>query len=136
MEARRGILRTRVGVWVLWGVTVLAVFGVGSAGAAKFSGDRWMDMFERWGYAPWFALVIGAAEVGGSLLLLYPRLASYAAVLLIMIMIGAIGTVLTNETGLGPGSPSLIIVLLSVILVARWKRRWRPRSAGGRHRAP
>ena len=123
MEERKGILRTRVGVWVLWGVTVLAVFGVGSAGAAKFSGERWMDMFERWGYAPWFALVIGAAEVGGSLLLLYPRLASYAAILLIMIMIGAIGTVLTNETGLGPGSPALIIALLSVILVARWKRR-------------
>ena len=88
-----------------WVLVILLAAGYLIGAVGKLTGAA-TQMFEGWGYAPWFALVIGAAEVGGSLLLLYPRLASYAAVLLIMIMIGAIGTVLTNETQ-AQGPPGL-----------------------------
>ena len=101
---------------------------MGLAGLAKFQGDLWQDMFVGWGYAAWFALVVGAAEVVGALVLFVPRFASYAASMLIVIMLGAIGTVSwsTYESGLGPGVPMIHIAVLSIILFARRKRRWRP----------
>jgi uncharacterized membrane protein YphA (DoxX/SURF4 family) len=117
-----------VGAVMLWALIVLEVLGMGLAGLAKFQGDQWQDMFVGWGYAAWFALVVGAAEVVGALVLFVPRFASYAASMLIVIMLGAIGTVLwsTYESGLGAGVPMIHIVALSIILFARRKRRWRP----------
>lgn len=108
----------------LWLLTVLEWLGMGAAGLSKFSGDGWQRMFEGWGYSAWFALFIGAAELGLATLLLIPRLTSYAAVGLIVIMVGAIFTVLTNETELGPGIPTIHILVLTLLAWARWPRRW------------
>jgi uncharacterized membrane protein YphA (DoxX/SURF4 family) len=116
------------GAVMLWVLIVLEVLGMGLAGLAKFQGDQWQDMFVGWGYPAWFALVVGSAEVVGALVLFVPRFASYAASMLIIIMLGAIGTVSwsTYETELGLGVPIIHIVVLSIILFARRKRRWRP----------
>ena len=38
---------------------------------------------------------------------------------------GAIWTVLTNESQLGPGIPLIHIVVLTIILRARWSARWK-----------
>lgn len=116
----------KVGGVALWILIVLEMLGMGLAGASKFQGDGWVRMFEGWGYAAWFAYLIGAAELVGALLLLAPRVASYSGMLLIAIMLGAIYTVTTatTETGLGPGIPTIHIVVLIIIVVARWGRRW------------
>ena len=120
---------SKIGVAALWVLVVLELLGLGLAGLSKFVQDGWANMFVDWGYARWFAFVIGAGELGGAVLLLIPRFTSYAASLLIVIMIGALWTVLTNETRLGPGLPTIHIVVLSILLAARWKRRWRPGGA-------
>ena len=99
-ERVKGRKAVAAGLWVL---IVLELLGMGVAGVSKFQGDGWQRMFEGWGYAAWFALVIGAAEMSAALMLTARKLASYAAMLLIVIMLGAIWTVLTNETRLGPG---------------------------------
>ena len=116
------------GTVVLWTLTILEFLGMGLAGMAKFQGDLWQNMFVGWGYAAWFTYVIGAAEVVGALALLVPRFASYAASMLIVVMLGAIWTVASpaNDTGLGPGLPTIHIAVLSIILYARRGRRWRP----------
>ena len=118
----------RIAIALLWILVVLELAGMGLAGLSKFQGDGWMRMFEGWGYPAWFALVIGATELGGAMLLLVPRLASYSAAVLIGVMLGAIWTVIgqTTQTGLGPGIPLIHIAALTIILVVRWKRRWRP----------
>ena len=47
----------------------------------------------------------GAGEMLGALLLVVPRLASYAAGGLIVIMVGALATVLVHDSSLGPVTP-------------------------------
>ncbi len=130
-STERSKLRT-VGAAMLWILTILELLGIGVAGLSKFLGDGWQNMFVGWGYPAWFALVIGGAEMLSGLLLVVPRFASYAASLLIVIMLGAIWTVVspTNTTQLGPGLPTIHIAVLSIILYARWRRRWRPGGGG------
>lgn len=123
----------KIAIAIFWILVVLELAGMGLAGLTKFQGDSWMGMFEGWGYPGWFALVIGATELGGALLLLVPRLASYSAAVLIGIMLGAIWTVIgqSTQTGLGPGLPVIHIAALTLILLVRWKRRWRPVGSHG-----
>ncbi len=87
-------------------------------------------MFEGWGYPGWFALVIGAGELGLAIVLLAPRFASYAATGLVGIMLGALGTVLLHPGRMGPEPPLLHLTVLAIIIVARWQKRWRPVPSG------
>ncbi len=130
-STERGKLRV-VGAAMLWILSVFELLGMGVAGLSKFQGEGWQNMFVGWGYPWWFALVVGGTEMLGALLVVVPRFASYAASMLIVIMLGAIWTVVspTNTTQLGPGIPMIHIAVLSIILYARWRRRWRP-SGGG-----
>ena len=117
-----------VGAAMLWILSIFELLGIGVAGLSKFQGEGWQNMFVGWGYPGWFALVIGGTEM----LVVVPRFASYAASMLIVIMLGAIWTVIspTNTTQLGPGIPMIHIAVLSTILYARWSRRWRPGGGG------
>lgn len=113
----------RVAVWVL---VVLEVLLMGLAGLAKFTSAAWPSMFEGWGYPRPFAYLIGALECVGALALLVPRLTTYAAAGLMVIMLGALWTVTTTtfETGLGPGMPLLHLALLGILAWARRRERW------------
>lgn len=115
----------------LWLVTVLAALTLGKAGYGKFADAAgWQFWFQKWGFAPWFATVIGLAELGGAALLLIPKLAPYAATLLMAIMLGAFYTVTTNVTDLSAVDPIINLVLLSIVLIGRWPRGFRPRKTG------
>lgn len=107
----------------------LEFLGMGLAGVAKFQGDTWQMMFTNWGYPVWFSFVIGGLEVAGAILVLVPRLTSYAALMLIAIMLGALGTELFILRQVGPVMPVVHLVILSILLRARWKSRWRPGTA-------
>jgi uncharacterized membrane protein YphA (DoxX/SURF4 family) len=114
----------------LWLVTVLEFLAMGGAGLAKFESlDGWMYWFARFGYPPRLSLVIGALEFVGAGLLLLPRFASWAAILLAVIMLGALEAVLTTETDLGWIDPLVHMAFLLVIGGARWPQRWRPLAA-------
>ncbi len=126
MESTTSNGAARVGRVAVWVLIVAEMLGMGLAGAAKFlAPDVWTALFEGWGYPARFAFVIGGTEAIAALLLLVPRMASYAALLLIVVMLGALGTVLTHPGNLGPVTPVIHIVVLATIAAARWKDRWR-----------
>jgi len=59
-------------------------------GWVKFDpGGFWTAAFERWGYPVGLRWAVGAIEVGGGILLLVPWVASYAALALAAVMVGA-----------------------------------------------
>ena len=129
-SSERNLVRTlgRVGLGLL---ITLEFLGMGLSGMAKFQGDTWQVMFADWGYPVWFSFLIGGLEMSGALLVLVPRLTSYAAIMLIVIMIGALGTELLIATKLGPVMPIVHIVILSILVFARWQRRWIPGESAG-----
>lgn len=110
---------------LLWLVTAVAALTFAKAGYGKFTDAAgWQYWFQRWGFAPWFATVIGVVELGGAVLLLVPIAAPYAAGLLMAVMLGALHTVTTKETDLSQVDPIINLVLLAVVLAGRWPR-WR-----------
>ena len=116
----------KVGIALLWVVIALEAFGMGTIGVAKFTRDWWVWAFDQWGYPQGFVWVVGAAEVGLALALLVPRLASWAAVGLSVIMVGALGTLLLRPgPSMGIDGPLIHLGLLAVIGTARWRVRYR-----------
>ena len=95
------------GVWLLQGLMALAMTG---SGIQKFTSPAWERMFRVWGYPDHFYLVIGGIEAACGLALLVPKLATPAAVTLMVVMVGAAITRLTHG-GSGVGE----LVFFSVL---------------------
>ena len=120
----------RKGLWVaLWVLQLaMAVLMVGP-GVQKFTGPTWRRMFHAWGYPDGFYLVIGAIEVVAGVLLLVPRVASAAAVVLMMVMAGAAITQMRHgRDGIGE---LVFCAALAVIAYGRWPGilPWRSRRS-------
>jgi uncharacterized membrane protein YphA (DoxX/SURF4 family) len=114
---------------VIWILTLLLVAMFLNAGIRKFpESGGWTKFFRYAGYPVWFRIFIGVAEVGAALLLLWPRTASYGAAAVVILMIGAIATVIAKFPlrGTAPGIACLIVG--SIVLVARWPRRLVPQQ--------
>jgi putative oxidoreductase len=107
------------GTWIL--TLLLAVVMIGP-GTDKFRGNTWERMFRQWGYPDGFYLVIGAIEVVGGIALLIPRLASYSAIVLSMVMVGAAATQLLRGGRNGVGE-FVFASLLAAIAWIRWRDR-------------
>lgn len=90
-----------IGAWIL---QVLLGLEFILAGQAKFtSGEIWNNSFDKWGYPDGFAQVIGVLELLLAIVLFIPKLASYGAAVLAVIMLSAGITHFTNgENGIGP----------------------------------
>jgi uncharacterized membrane protein YphA (DoxX/SURF4 family) len=112
---------SKVRVVVSWVLAVLlaGLFVVASLG--KLTGEA-REMFAAWGYAAWFATLIGVLELCGGIGLLIPRLSQYAAVGLAGIMLGAAYTHLANGEGLRVLIPLGFLVVLAIL----WWLRRRP----------
>jgi uncharacterized membrane protein YphA (DoxX/SURF4 family) len=109
------------GTWIL---TILLAVLMAGPGTSKFTGDTWERMFRRWGYPDGFYLVIGAIEVVGGLALLIPRTASYSAIVLAIVMVGAAATQVLRGGRNGVGE--LVFAGLLILLAAiRWRDRVR-----------
>ncbi len=110
----------RVRLVVLWLCQVaLGVMFLG-AGLRKFTSPMWARMFARWGYPDHFYLVIGVLEVAGALALLVPRTAAPAAILLIVIMIGAGVTHALHDEWQRVPQIAVMSALLVVVAYGRW----------------
>jgi putative oxidoreductase len=107
-------------VLVAWGLVVILAWAFIFTGWKTIFPSNELEMrFIRWGYSLDFAHWIGIAEVAAGVLVLFPRLASLAALGLSGIMIGAIYTHLTTTIG----SPFFAIILLLVsltVVILRW----------------
>jgi len=113
------------GTWILTLLLALVMVGPGSQ---KFTGPTWQRMFRTWGYPDGFYLVIGAIEVAGGIGLLIPRVASYCAIMLSIVMLGASATQVLRGGRNGVGE-IVFAVLLAALAWIRWRDRWRVKTA-------
>lgn len=124
---KKGLMRTVV-TW-LWITTLLEAFAMGMVGLAKFGAEsRWIEWWEIFGYPGWTLPVVGLIEIGGGLLLLWPRTALYGVGLLAATMLGALVTVLVHPgTPMTPSGTFIHLGILTNIGVIRfWVLRPRP----------
>jgi uncharacterized membrane protein YphA (DoxX/SURF4 family) len=86
---------SRLGVSWLLGAWFCHLFV--TMGRPKFRSDSfWTALFAHWGYPPSFRILIGAIEVTAGVALLVPWVTSYAAMALILVMLGAAGSLATD----------------------------------------
>jgi uncharacterized membrane protein YphA (DoxX/SURF4 family) len=114
--ARRQRVRKVLG-WVL---AILLGLEFLAAGALKLSGNPAMvDMFNVVGLGQWFRYFTGVLEIIGGVGILIPRFSRPAALLLAVIMLGAVIAQLTRIHQ-GAGIPA--VMLLLALVVARIRR--------------
>lgn len=106
-----------VGLWVVQ-ILIAAFFVL--QGVAKLSTDGgWAERFAEWGYPDGFVLVIGVVELIAAVGVLIPATAVFGAAILIIVMIGAAFTHLTNS------EPQIItnIVIIVLCSLVIWGRQ-------------
>jgi putative oxidoreductase len=105
-----------IALWILSCLVALAFLG---AGGAKLAGAAVMvDLFDKVGLDQWFRYFTGLLEVAAGIGLLISRYAYYAAVLLAIVMVGAI---IAHVTVLGssPAAPAVLLVVTGIIAYLR-----------------
>ena len=75
--------------------------------------------FTRWGMPDKIYLVIGSLEVLGAVGLLIPRTSAFAAVGLILIMVGALFTHLTHNEMMMALMPLMVMMMLAFVAYVR-----------------
>ena len=103
-------------LWILSGLVALAFIG---ASGAKLAGLAAMvELFDKVGLGQWFRYFTGLLEVSTGIGLLISRYAFYAAVLLAIVMVGAI---IAHVTVLGssPAAPVVLFALTGIIAYLR-----------------
>lgn len=106
----------RIVLWILSGLLALAFLG---AGGSKLAGAAEMvALFNTVGLGQWFRYLTGGLEVAGAIGLLIPRSAFYAAILLSLVMVGAI---IAHFTVIGtfPAAPMVLLALSGTIAYLR-----------------
>lgn len=111
------------GTWILTLLLALVMVGPGSQ---KFTSPTWQRMFRTWGYPDGFYLVIGAIEVVGGIGLLIPRVTSYCAITLSIVMLAASATQILRGGRNGVGEIVFALLLVALAWI-RWGDRWRRR---------
>lgn len=119
-----------VGIWL---AALMSAATLVMAGMLKLTGaPQMVEEFYRFGYPDWFRVLIGAAEVGGAIMLLVPRGAFFASIILGVIMTGAVTTHLRFGETLPAMVPLALFVLVAAVGYARRPRwlvtGWRPQA--------
>ena len=112
---------------ILWAVSLRLVMVFASAGWAKLDpASGWARAFATWGYPPWFRMSIGGMEVAAAFLLLWPRAAAYGAAIIIVVMLGGMGThVFVEHRPSRVASELVHLVFACTVLAGRWQARIR-----------
>lgn len=115
-----------VSLWLLQIVTAAAFF---AAAWPKLAGAPMMvELFDRVGAGQWFRYFTGGLETAGAVLLLIPGLACAGALLLMLVMVGAIFT----HLAIIGASPIHAVDYLALAALVAWLRRrqiWKPSRA-------
>ncbi len=78
---------------VLWVFALFLAWVFLRQGIAKFDDTSgWARAFRTWHFPAWFRILIGVLETSAALLLLWKRTAFAGAVIIIVVMLGAMGT--------------------------------------------
>jgi uncharacterized membrane protein YphA (DoxX/SURF4 family) len=103
-------------LWILSSLVALTFLG---AGGAKLAGTAVMvELFAKVGLGQWFRYFTGLLEVVVAIGLLMSRYAFYAAVLLAIVMVGAIIAELA-VIGDSPAPPAVLLVMSGLIAYLR-----------------
>ena len=106
-----------VGMWI---PAILLVLIFVPQGWSKFNDTSgWAVAFRHWGYPDWFRVTIGAIEVTAAVLLVLGRMAALGAILIILVMLGGMGTHIVFDHGRHMTSEVVPLVLASIVLVLR-----------------
>ena len=89
-------------------------------GGMKLAGMM-VAQFEMWGYPGWFQYLIGVAETAAGVGFLVKKTRFHAAAAMIVVMLGALFTVVSQD-GVGPTVAVPVITLLLCALVAKNSR--------------
>jgi len=111
----------------LWLPTLFLVWVFAQQGSAKFSDTSgWARAFAMWHFPVWFRILIGCLEVGAALLLLVPRTAALGAGIIVVVMLGAMGTHIVRGHPTQVTSEILPLALALIVSVGRWRdlRLW------------
>ena len=102
--------------WVISGLLALLFL---FAGSGKLMNDpTTVANFEKWGFSGSFMMIIGVLEVLGGIGLLIPKLRLLAALGLVGIMLGAVGTHVMNGEFSEPMFFVSIIALVLLLVLA------------------
>ena len=110
----------RVANITLWVLQVLLALAFLMAGASKLAGASAMvEQFEQLGLGQWFRYVTGALECVAAVLLVVPRASAFGALILMMVMIGAV----TAHLVVFRNNPAPPLVFLTLAAIIAWGRR-------------
>jgi putative oxidoreductase len=110
------------GIWVL--TLLLAIFFI-YAGYKKLTANEvTAGHFHHWGYGRWLLTTIGALEITGALLLIFPATATSGALLLSLIMVCASYTLTGNAVWPTLSVTSMCLALLLITGYLRWNQSW------------
>lgn len=88
----------------------LTVLFLTAGGAKLIAEPMMMQMFDQWGFPAGFMYAVGVVEVAGGVMLLIPQVRRIGASLLLIVMLGALGTHLMH------GEWARLLAPLAVIL--------------------
>jgi putative oxidoreductase len=113
---------------LLWAITLMLIMVFVRAGLDKFDpSSGWAKAFNFWGYPVWFRMVIGVLEIAAALLLLWPRTAAYGAAIIIIVMLGGMGThIFVEHRPSRVTSEVLQLIFATAVLAGRWRTRIKP----------
>src|SRR4029450_8081966 len=118
-------------VVVLWLLQILMAVAFVLIGVVKFADPSWARNFARWGYPDGFYMVIGTLEAVGGLTLPVPRLTSYAAAMLGVIMIAASLTHWLHGEMRRVPPPLIYLAVPAIVGAGRWRSAIRFRATPG-----
>ena len=105
-----------------WILTVIVAALYGLTALSKLTGAS-AQMFENWGYAPWFAFVIGAVEAIGAVMLMVPASMKWGVYVLSAVMVGAAANQIVN-------GEILDLLRPAIFSLAMWTALFLRRSSG------
>lgn len=107
---------------VLWVFSLFLAWVFIRQGYAKFSDSSgWAQAFRAWHFPVWFRVLIGCAECAAALLLLTRRTALAGSLIIILVMLGAMGTHLYWGRPGQVTSEILPLVLATMVAIGRHK---------------
>ena len=105
---------------VLWIITLFLAWVFLRQGYSKFFDDSgWARAFRMWHYPEWFRVFIGIVEISAVLLLFIRRFALVGAIMIIIVMLGGMGTHVYWGRPRQITSEVLPLVLSSIVALGR-----------------
>jgi putative oxidoreductase len=126
LDATTERIPNRIGVLTTWLPRIAVGLVFVTVGSSKFRDPMWVRLFGQIGLGQWFRYLTGVMQIGGGLLVLIPRLALMAVIMLACTMAGAAIAWLTVLHA--PANAPIPGALLVILIAIGWSEYNRPRG--------